>query len=377
MNKLSTLFLFLLFAFQIIYCDKPIQKINSDLDDSGCCDKIPSRFSSVLEKKYEGMIWIPGGKLLMGGKVSDFMNKWPKSARPRIDERPIHSVQLSGFWISETPVTNQNFKEFVDQTGYQTTAERVPTLEEIMQLLPPGSEPPPQDVLVAASLVFQSPTNFVSMNNPLTWWEWRPGANWKQPEGPGSSIANRMDHPVVHVSYFDAKAYAEWKGMSLPTEAQWEYAARGGENQLDFVWGDTPLSEKDPRINTWQGNFPYHNTNADGFPTTSPVKTFNPNGFGLYDMSGNVWEWVLDWYHCNTYKDRNKLKKVQLDPLGPPNSYDPDEPHLAKRVIRGGSFLCNDSYCSGYRPAARMKNSPDTSSNHIGFRLVKNQNRND
>lgn len=339
---------------------------------ASCCDAIPSRFSTEQTETLEGMVWIPAGTFTMGGTESEFMLNWPRYARSRNDERPLHSVTLSGFWISETPVTNRQFKEFVDATGYQTTAEKAPTLEEIMPLLPQGSPPPPKEALTPASLLFNPPEHSVPLHNPLAWWQWKKGANWKKPEGPGTSLEDRWDHPVVHVSYFDALAYAEWKGMSLPTEAQWEYAARGGKEQMIFTWGNEPLSETSPIINTWQGKFPNQNTEADGYYGTSPVKTFAPNGYGLYDMSGNVWEWVSDWYNSESYEDRAKLQSPLLDPQGPKESYDPQEPHLAKRVIRGGSFLCNDSYCSGYRPAARMKNSPDTSSNHMGFRIVKN-----
>ena len=371
MNFQFTLILFLLLAYQVTYGNKLDQVDHSKTDVLPCCDAMPSRFESIdlNSSQYKGMVWIPGGTFTMGGEIAEFMKEWPYFARSRNDERPIHQVQLSGFWISETPVTNQEFKEFVDATGYETTAEKAPTLEEIIPLLPAGTPPPPEETLVAASLVFQSPSYPVSLNNPLAWWEWRPKTNWKEPEGPGSSIQNRMNHPVVHVSYYDAKAYAEWKGMSLPTEAQWEYAARGGKEQMTFIWGNEPLSETSPIINTWQGKFPNQNTEADGYYNTSPVKAFAPNEYGLYDMSGNVWEWVADWYHVETYYTRANHTALELDPQGPKNSFDPQEPHLAKRVIRGGSFLCNDSYCSGYRPAARMKNSPDTSSNHIGFRV--------
>ncbi len=349
-----------------------------------CCDAVPSRFTandnSLAEPKddysknpqTEGMVWIPAGEFTMGGEVADFMQKWPKQARSRNDERPLHSVKLSGFWISETPITNKQFKEFVSATGYITTAEIAPKLEEILPLLPPNTPPPSEELLVAASLVFNPPKGPVPLNNALVWWEWKAGASWQRPEGPGSSINNRLDHPVVHISYFDAEAYAKWKGMNLPTESQWEYAARGGLDSKHFVWGDIPLSEDEPNINIWQGNFPNENTLVDGFLTTSPVKYFKPNGYGLYDMSGNVWEWVADWYHISAYEQRINSNGGIVNPKGPDKSYDPQEPHLSKRVIRGGSFLCNDSYCSGYRPAARMRNSPDTSTNHTGFRIVKN-----
>ena len=349
------------------------QNDNSNIGALSCCDSIPARYNEKGSEEYKGMVWIPGGTFLMGGKVAEFMKDWPYYARSRNDERPVHKVKLSGFWMSETPVTNRQFKEFVNATNYITTAEKTPTLEEIMPLLPPGSKPPSEEALIPASLLFKAPNNPVPLSNPLAWWQWKPNANWMQPEGPGSSIDDRMDHPVVHISYFDAKAYAKWKGLSLPTEAQWEYAARGGNEQKIFTWGNSQVSGTNPRINIWQGRFPYKNTALDGYKTTSPVKKFEPNDYGLYDMSGNVWEWVLDWYHFDAYQKRSKNNDIVLNPKGPNKSYDPQEPHLPKRVIRGGSFLCNDSYCSGYRPAARMKNSPDTSSNHIGFRVVKNK----
>lgn len=336
-----------------------------------CCEQMPSRFGAIESTAPKGMIWLPGDTFTMGGEVADFMKAWPYGARSRPDERPVHRVELDGFWISRTPVTNAEYMEFVEATGYVTTAEKAPDLEELMKGMPPGSPPPAAAFLVPASMVFTAPEAEVSLQNVLQWWRWQEGANWREPEGPGSSITNRMDHPVVQVSYYDAQAYAEWRGMSLPTEAQWEFAARAGVEQAMFVWGNEPVKEEAPRINIWQGDFPHRNTVADGYESTSPVTAFAPNGYGLYDMSGNVWEWVADWYHVDAYAMRKGAEPVK-NPQGPAASFDPDEPYLGKRVIRGGSFLCNDSYCSGYRPAARMKTSPDTSSNHTGFRLVKN-----
>ena len=337
-----------------------------------CCEGAPSRFGISSSSFSDEMIWIEGGEFTMGGEVADFMRKWPYGARSRSDERPLHQVKLDGFWISRTPVTNHDFKQFVDKTGYVTTAEKIPRLEDIMKGLPPGTPPPSAEMLVPASMVFTSPDKVVPLNNVLSWWRWQKGANWKQPEGPGSSIDNRMDHPVVQVSYYDAQAYADWKGFDLPTEAQWEYAARGGHDQRIFTWGNNPIKQGEAPINIWEGSFPNQNTLEDGYLTTSPVFAFTPNDYGLYDMSGNVWEWVSDWYHDRAYSMRKKEEPV-INPIGPDTSYDPAEPYLSKRVIRGGSFLCNDSYCSGYRPAARMKTSPDTSANHTGFRLVKNK----
>ena len=351
-------------------CEKT-KTSQEQVDSLSCCDSMPSRFNLHADNAFENMVWIPGGEFIMGAEVADFMDDWPFSARSRSDERPLHRVKLDGFWMSKTPVTNQEFKNFVDSTGYITTAEKPINLNDIMKDLPPGTPVPSKESLQPSSMVFSSPNRTVDINNVLSWWRWQRNANWKQPEGPGSSIEDRMDHPVVQVSYFDAVAYAEWKGMSLPTESQWEYAARGGKEQQMFVWGNSPIDEKNPQINIWQGSFPYDNTLNDGYETTSPVTAFSPNNFGLYDMSGNVWEWVSDWYHSREYSKRLAIGVVE-NPSGSKTSYDPDEPYLAKKVIRGGSFLCNDSYCSGYRPGARMKTSPDSSANHTGFRVVKN-----
>lgn len=357
----------------ILFCSS-CEKSKNDLEQNeilSCCENIPSRIGTNANILKDNMVWIPDGEFTMGAEVADFMNNWPFSAKSRVDERPLHRVKLDGFWMSRTPVTNQEFKNFVDSTGYITTAEKPIKLEDIMKGLPPGTPPPEKQSLEPSSMVFTSPERTIQINNVLSWWRWQKDANWRQPEGPGSSIENRMDHPVVQISYYDALAYADWKGMSLPTEAQWEYAARGGHEQQMFTWGNTPIDNTNPQINIWQGSFPYNNTLNDGYESTSPVTAFLPNDYGLYDMSGNVWEWVADWYHNREYSMRLSLGTVE-NPIGPKTSYDPDEPYLAKRVIRGGSFLCNDSYCSGYRPGARMKTSPDSSANHTGFRVVKN-----
>jgi formylglycine-generating enzyme required for sulfatase activity len=325
--------------------------------EMSCCGTLPSRFSSPLTAP-EGMVWIPDGEFIMGG-AGPF-------ARP--DEFPRHRVRLDGFWISRTPVTNDQFAKFVEATGYVTTAERVPTVEEILSQSPPDTPAPPPEMLVAASLVFKSADHPVSLSNPLAWWEWKTGANWRHPEGPDSSIEGHGGHPVVHVSWFDAQAYCNWAGGRLPTEAEWEYAARGGLDQKQNGWGDDPVDPE--KCNIWQGRFPVTNTAEDGFASTSPVGSFAPNGYGLLDMAGNVWEWVNDWYHPDTYA-LNATNEVTVNPQGPPSGYDPQEPYTPKRVTRGGSFLCSDQYCSGYRPSARMKTSPDTSLSHTGFRVVR------
>ena len=323
-------------------------------EPKSCCGVLPSRFPVPVPPE---MVWIPGGEFTMGGHG--------RFARP--DELPLHRVRLDGFWISRTPVTNDEFSRFVEATGYVTTAERAPTAEELLKNAPPGTPSPPEEFLIAASLVFRPTDQPVPLNNPLVWWEWKAGADWRHPEGPDSSIEGRGDHPVVHVSWFDAQAFCQWKGGRLPTEAEWEYAARGGLDEKENVWGDDPIDPE--KCNIWQGRFPVTNSEQDGFYFTSPVRQFEPNGYGLYDMAGNVWEWVGDWYRPDTYA-HDATNAVTVNPTGPSDSYDPMEPYTAKRGTRGGSFLCNDDYCSGYRPSARMKTSPDTSLIHTGVRCV-------
>ncbi len=338
----------------------------------GDCCAVPSRFAALIPvpdqevqgyldpKSPEGMVWIPGGEFVMGSDLPDAYHA----------EQPAHRVKVSGFWIDETEVTNAQFRQFVEATGYVTTAEKAPTLAEIMAQLPPGTMPPPQEVLVAASLVFTPPTHAVPLGNVAAWWQWTKGANWRRPEGPGSHIKNRDNHPVVHVSWYDAQAYATWAGKHLPTEAQWEMAARGGLDGTHYVWGDQPFAPKQAQANIWQGAFPHNNSREDGFVRTAPVKSFAPNAYGLYDVAGNVWEWCADWYRPDTYV-RRKGKGVAENPVGPDKSLDPREPYSPSRVIRGGSFLCHDSYCSAYRPSARRGTSMDTGMSHMGFRCVK------
>lgn len=322
-----------------------------------------SGLSLIAENKKqvapEGMKWIPAGTFTMGGN-----DKFSKS-----NEKPLHKVKLDGFYISETPITNAQFRKFVEATNYVTTAEKPVDLDELMKQLPPGTPPPPAEVLEPASLVFKQPKQQVDLRNFAQWWNWEKGANWKHPQGRNSDIKGKDDHPVVQVSWYDAAAYAKWVGASLPTEAQFEYAARGGLEQNMFTWGNERPEIGDPKLNIWDGDFPVHNSVKDGFFATNPVKHFKPNGYGLYDMSGNVWEWCSDLYHVDYYKTFKDVP-VAENPTGPKTSYDPNEPRVPKRVTRGGSFLCNDKYCAGYRPAARMNTSPDTSLEHTGFRLV-------
>lgn len=309
-----------------------------------------------------GMVWIPGGEFTMG---TDDDLGWP-------DERPAHRVRVDGFWIDETEVTNAQFAEFVAATGYQTTAEKPPDLEEIMSQVPPGTPPPDPSLLVPGSLVFvpppAEPDNFEDVSQ---WWKWVPGADWRHPEGPQSNIEGREHHPVVHVSWYDATAYCAWAGKRLPTEAEWEFAARGGLEGQPYTWGDAePGAGGRWQANIWQGDFPWNNEALDGYAGTSPVKSFPPNGYGLYDMAGNVWEWCQDWYDATIYQRRAGAKVID-NPRGPKRGFDPANPFAPARSQRGGSFLCHDSYCWRYRPSARHACSPDTSSSHVGFRCVR------
>ena len=292
------------------------------------------------------MVWIPGGTFQMG---SDTGNP---------DERPAHQVSVRGFWMDRTEVTNEEFERFVRATGYLTTAEIKPDSGDI-----PGASP---EMRVPGSVAFSPPDGEASLAEYSSWWKWTPGASWRHPEGPGSTIEGRMQHPVVHVSWVDASVYANWAGKRLPTEAEWEYAARGGLEGKAYVWGDVLAPDDRWQANLWQGKFPVENTATDGFRGTAPVASFPPNGYGLHDMAGNVWEWCGDWYRPNTYA------RARADnPTGPIEGFDPDEPEVPKRVMRGGSYLCSDDYCAGYRPGARMKSSPDTGLSHTGFRCVK------
>lgn len=336
--------------------------IDNQLVGDCCKSQLPVRFTHQKPDTPEGMAWIPGGEFMMGTNDT--------GAKP--DEKPVHEVCLDGFWMDVTPVTNAQFKVFIDSTGYTTTAEKAPTMEAIMSQVPPGTPPPSPDLLVPASLVFKMTGSPVPLNNAHIWWEWKPGANWRHPLGPESSIEGKEEHPVVHVSWFDAMAYAQWAGKELPTEAQWEYAALGGRNDAKYSWGNDKFSEENPQANIWHGYFPYKSSKENGYYGTTPVRTFSPNAYGLYDMAGNIWQWCWDHYHARHYQEEVK-NGTSVNPQGPKDSFDPEEPFALKRVQRGGSFLCHESYCKGYRITARMKTAPDTSLNHSGFRCVKNR----
>ena len=336
-----------------------------------CCESnIPNRLKpahltgAVLtgpDTSHDQMVWVPAGTFRMGAD----------NEQAEKDEYPKHKVTVDGFWIDRTEVTNAQFEKFVKATGYITTAEQKPDWEVLKKQMPPGTPKPADSLLVAASLVFVPSKQPVALSDYSQWWAWKAGASWKHPHGPGSNIKGKGNYPVVQVSYYDALAYCKWTGKRLPTEAEWEQAARGGLNDKIYPWGNEKVNEGKAKANTWEGDFPYRNTQHDEFYYTAPVSSFAPNGYGLYDMAGNVWEWCADLYSYGYYSTINKPEGVK-DPAGPSKSYDPDEPYAIKRVVRGGSFLCNDSYCSGYRVSRRMKTTEDSGMEHLGFRCVKN-----
>jgi formylglycine-generating enzyme len=312
----------------------------------------------------DGMMWIPGGQFLMG---SDH-----KLAQD--NERPAHRVKVEGFWMDRYHVTNAEFRKFVEATGYVTTAEKKPDWETLRVQLPRGTPKPPDSALVPGAMVFVGTEREVKLNDYSQWWRFVPGANWRHPQGPASSIEGKDDHPVVQVSYEDAQAHAKWVGKRLPTEAEWEFAARGGLEQATYAWGDDLEPEGQRMANYWdvkQGRFPVVAMRNIG---TSPVGTYPPNGYGLHDMTGNAWQWVADWYGFDHFRDQAKLGAA-ANPRGPSQSYDPDDGnvpvHAPKRVTRGGSFLCNVDYCLSYRPSARRGNDPYNPMSHVGFRLAK------
>jgi formylglycine-generating enzyme required for sulfatase activity len=312
----------------------------------------PALFDQAPAGDPPDMVWVPGGVFARG------------SDNPKMrDARPIHRVALDGFWMDRTAVTNEQFARFVEEKGYVTVAERTPLAKDF-----PGAPP---EKLVAGGVVFTPPGGPVSLANHLLWWSYVKGANWRHPEGPKSDLKGREKHPVVQVAWDDAAAYAEWAGKRLPTEAEFEHAARGGLEGGKYPWGNELKPDGRWMANIWQGRFPYENTEEDGYRGPAPVGSFPANGYGLFDMAGNVWEWCHDWYRHDEYLRLSLGRQPVSNPQGPGDSHDPSEPGVAKRVMRGGSYLCTDQYCTAYEAGARGKGAPDSGTNHVGFRCVK------
>lgn len=316
-----------------------LSKQSSNLKGAQDAGKAPSTAATQFTVSHQnwpkkpyppGMVWIPAAEFSMGGS----------GGPTRKDEFPVHKVRLNGFWMDETEVTNAQFKKFVQATGYVTTAEKKPEWAELKKQLPPGTPEPPSSKLVPGSLVFHQTKTPVPLNDYSQWWDWIPGASWKHPLGPESSIAHQDNYPVVQVSWYDAVAYCKWAGKRLPTEAEFELAARGGSPNKIYSWGDEAPSGKNAKINFWQGGFPYENKQLDGYALSAPVKSFAPNGYGLYEIIGNVWEWCSDWYRADYYNSLATAGSIANNPEGPSAGFDPTEPYMPKRVVRGGSFLC-------------------------------------
>ena len=310
----------------------------------------------------DGMVWIPGGVYEQGASKND------KMALPH--EKPKHNVRIDGFYMDINEVTNAQFLKFVEATNYITTAEQPIDWSLIASQLPPGTPKPHDSILQPGSLLFKkTKTSVPNLYDFSQWWKWSIGTNWTQPNGKGSSIIGKENHPVVHVSFEDALAYCKWAGRRLPTEAEWEYAARGGKKNKIYFWGDF-VENLSSNVNSWEGEFPVSNSQADGFEKSAPVKTFPPNDFGLHEISGNVWEWTSDWYNVNYYATLASNGEVSNNPKGANSAYNPNNPQISEKIIRGGSFLCNASYCASYRVSSRMATDPNTSLEHLGFRTV-------
>lgn len=311
----------------------------------------------------EGMVWVPGGEFDMGSDDPTQTHCEGGGRELMKDARPIHRVSLNGFWMDATEVTNEQFARFAEATKYITFAERKPNPEEF-----PGVS---AALLLPGSIVFTPPEKPVPTDSFALWWRYQPGADWRHPSGPDSTLAGREKFPVVHIAYDDALAYAKWAGKRLPTESEWEFAARSGLAGAHFAWGNDFRPDNKWMANIFQGSFPDKDTGEDGFAGLAPVAKFPANAYGLYDMAGNVWEWCSDWYRPDYFAELAREGALARNPLGPSNSYDPEEPGQSKRVLRGGSFLCSDQYCSRYMVGSRGKGEPHSSTNHIGFRCVK------
>ena len=333
--------------------------INQNYNINSLTDTI--NLESIITSHLDSMVVIEQGIFSMGASDQNgALNR----------EYPSHRVKVNSFMMDIHEVTNAQFKTFIEESGYITTAEKKIDWEELKKQLPRNTPKPNDKLLEPGSLVFSMPNEVTSLIDFSQWWKWTKGANWKQPKGPNSTIIGLENHPVVHISFQDANEYAKWYGKRLPTEAEWEWAARGGLNNKIYPWGNENVNEGEAKCNFWSGNFPLENNEKDGYILSAPVMTYPANNYGLYDMAGNVWEICSDWYDANYYNSLIE-NELTLDPKGPKTWNYPREPNDPKKVVRGGSFLCNDSYCSSYRVSARMPYSKDTGMSHTGFRCVK------
>ena len=321
--------------------------------------------SEKTDKEIEGMVWIPGGSFYQGALDNDTL--------ALLHEKPRHLVHIDGFYMDISPVTNKEFRDFVKETGYITTAERDVNWEDLKIQLPPGTDKPHDSLLKAGSLIFSKTKKPITDFGDFSqWWKWKIGANWKKPRG-DNDISGKDNYPVVHISYEDALSYCKWADKRLPTEAEWEYAARANRDDAIYYWGNDHDSLK-YKANTWEGQFPFENSKIDGYENLAPIKSFPANDFGLYGMSGNVWEWTSDWYNVNYYKDLLEDKAACHNPKGATHAFNPNNIYAQEKVIKGGSFLCNINYCISYRISAKMSSTPDTSLEHLGFRAVAAKN---
>ena len=360
MNNGASIIIATISFFVIVACKKQKSGLeNQVLSEATINTQISD---SLINNPPEGMVWISGGTFLQGAVAHDKM--------AMKHEKPQHSVTVDGFFMDITEVTNAQFSKFVQETGYVTVAERPIDWEEMKKQLPEGTPKPHDSIMQPGSLMFKKTKETVpNLYDFSQWWRWVIGVNWKHPSGPDSNLKGKENHPVVHISYEDAQAYCKWANRRLPTEAEWEFAARSTNNNTIYFWGDA-RDELSKKANSWEGEFPVYNTLQDGFERTAPVKSYPPNKFGLYDMAGNVWEFTSDWYNLDYYDKLAATKSITINPKGADKAYNPSNPYLQEKIIKGGSFLCSDSYCASYRVSSRMGTSMDSSAEHVGFRTV-------
>ncbi len=361
-------------AKEPIYCVKENQFLGKQFLYTKFLEQISAiQTNSKNVNTFDGMVLISGGKFQMGGDFPEGYKTKPKTAIPQADELPKHAVEVTDFYMDDHEVTIGEFMKFVKATGYKTVAEYDLDWEELKKQVPAGMSKPSDDLLSAGALVFNYADKKADSKDLSNWWRFVKGAYWKNPSGELINTEDSKNLPVTQVSWYDAQAYAKWMGKRLPTEAEYEYAMRGGKSETVYPWGNDKTTHKTDQGNFLQGEFPYTNTGKDGFVNIAPVKSFPPNSYGLYDIAGNVWEWTSDWYGADYYEKLLKKGSIAINPQGPEQTYEVYNVKAVNKVVRGGSFLCNDNWCSGYRNARRMRLSPDSGMQHLGFRLVRSK----